>query len=213
MKNNAAKKTDTSSGNTPPSKLWTWIQKNISTLLMVIVLAVLLISPEAKTFVLRQLIATGLFNAKIEVPDTEESRAHPNADFGFSDEKGNQMHTSDLRGKVVFINFWASWCPPCRAEFPSIQSFYKRFNDAKEVVFLSLTEGSNFATGKAYLHKENFSFPMYRSTSNIPSEVYSGVLPTTLVLDKAGRIRLHHTGFANYASENFISQFQALINE
>lgn len=213
MKNNSVKRTDTPSANTPTSKVWAWIQKNISTLLMLIVLAVLLISPEAKTFVLRQLIATGLFNAKIETPYTEESRAHPNADFGFSDEKGNQMHTADLRGKVVFINFWASWCPPCRAEFPSIQILYNRFKDDKEVVFLSLNEDSDFATGKAYLEKENFSFPMYRSTSNIPSEVYSGVLPTTLVLDKAGRIRLHHTGFANYASENFISQLQALMEE
>lgn len=213
MKNNAAKKTDTSSGNTPTSKLWTWIQKNISTLLMVIVLAVLLISPDAKTFVLRQLIATGLFNAKIEVPDTKVSHAQPNADFGFSDENGNQMHTADLRGKVVFINFWASWCPPCRAEFPSIQRLYNRFKDDADVVFLSMNEDTDFATGKTYLEQESFSFPMYRSTSNIPSEVYSGVLPTTLVLDKGGRIRLHHTGFANYASDTFISQLQALIDE
>src|SRR5690606_7980660 len=126
--------------------------------LMVIAIGILLINPDAKSFVLRQLMRTGIFNAKIE--NRASGGAEQTAiDFDFEDGRGSVQHTSSLRGKVVFINFWASWCPPCRAEFPSIETLYSKLKDNPDVFFLTINEDSDPATGKAYLDKEKFTIP------------------------------------------------------
>jgi thiol-disulfide isomerase/thioredoxin len=196
----------------PANKFWQYLKKNAFTILIVIVVGIMLVSPDAKSFVLRQLMATGLFNASMDKKDAG-ALTQADADFDFADEKGNVVNTSSLRGKVVFINFWASWCPPCRAEFPSIETLYSQFKDNPDIFFLTINKDSDLATGKAYLDKEKFSIPMYQSNGNVPGEIYSGALPTTIVLDKNGKIRLHHTGFANYGSEKFIKQMEELIKE
>lgn len=188
-----------------------FLKKNGFNIIMLLLILMLII-PEAKSFALQQLMVTGLFNASIDVNDMDKA-SKAQTDFEFVDEKGNLKHTSSLKGKVVFINFWASWCPPCRAEFPSIETLYTKFKDNPNIFFLTLNEDSDFATGKAYLEEEKFSVPMYKSNGNIPTEVYSGTLPTTIVLDKNGKIRYHHAGFANYASFKFIKQIEELISE
>lgn len=196
----------------PANKVWQYIRKNGITILMVIFVGAMVVSPDAKSFVLRQLMATGIFNASIDIKDERiGNQAH--TDFDFMDEKGNVQNTSSLRGKVVFINFWASWCPPCRAEFPSIEKLYSTFKDNSDVFFLTVNEDNDPATGKAYLEKEEFSVPLYQSNSNVPEEVYSGALPTTVVLDKNGKIRYHNTGFANYASDKFMKQIEEMVRE
>lgn len=194
----------------PPASRWQYIKKNTFTIVLIIAVGVLFVSPNAKSFVLRQLMVTGLFNASIDEKSTDAS---PVNDFDFADERGNVQNTASLRGKIVFINFWASWCPPCRAEFPSIETLYTQFKDNPDIFFLTINEDSEPAVGKAYLKKEKFSVPMYQSKGNVSAEIYSGTLPTTVVLDKNGKVRLHHTGFANYASDKFVKQIKELINE
>lgn len=191
---------------------WQYIKKNAFTILMVIAIGIMLVSPDAKSFVLRQLMVTGLFNPSIDKKDGDATK-QINTDFDFVDEKGSVQSTSSLRGKIVFINFWASWCPPCRAEFPSIETLYTKFKGNPDVFFLTINEDSDLATAKAYLTNENFSIPFYKSNGNVPGEIYSGALPTTVVLDKTGKIRFHHTGFANYASDKFVKQIEELVNE
>ena len=206
MSNNKKVSNEEPSGN----KYWQFVKKNGFTILMVVFIGAMLFSPDAKSFVLRQLVSTGLFNPNMDKKSEDIASVN---DFDFADENGNIRNTSSLRGKVVFINFWASWCPPCRAEFPSIETLYSQFKDNPDVFFLTINEDSDLAKGRAYLDNENFSVPMYQSISNVSSEVYSGTLPTTLVLDKEGVIRYHHTGIANYASGKFIRQMAELIDE
>ena len=194
------------------NKTWKFIKKNAFTIVMVIIVGVLFFSPDAKSFVLRQIVATGPFNASIDKMDVDTATL-ANVDFDFVDENGNLQNTSSLRGRVVFINFWASWCPPCRAEFPSIEKLYTEFKDNPDFIFLTINEDSDPTAGKAYLDKEGFTVPMYQSRGNVPAEVYSGTLPTTIVLDKNGIVRYHHTGIANYASNKFVRQIMELINE
>jgi thiol-disulfide isomerase/thioredoxin len=195
---------------TPAVKFRQYLRKNGSTILMLVFVGVLFVSPDAKSFVLRQLMATGLFNASMDRKSSDVPSAN---DFDFTDENGTVHSTASLRGKVVFINFWASWCPPCRAEFPSIETLYTRFKDTPDLFFLTINEDSDPGKGRAYLDKENFSVPLYTAYSNIAVEMYTGTLPTTLVLDKNGKIRLHHTGFANYTSGKFVKQIEELIHE
>lgn len=188
-----------------------WIRKNWSTAIMIAVLILLWVNPDAKAWVMRQMISTGLFNSKIEEKTEESSLLPPN--FSVRNEHGEIIETAQLRGKVVFINFWASWCPPCRAEFPSVQKLYDRYRSNENMVFLTINLDDELILGKNYLQKEKFSIPFLVPDSSIPKELYSGSLPTTVILDKTGKIRMHHSGMADYSKDSFYKEIDGLLKE
>ena len=72
-----------------------------------------------------------------ETSDTDENTT-PAPDFTLTDQYGNTHTLSDYKGQVVFLNFWATWCPPCRAEMPDIQKLYEKYQDSKEVAILGV---------------------------------------------------------------------------
>lgn len=188
-----------------------WIRKNWSTVIMIAVLILLWVNPDAKAWVMRQMISTGLFNSKIEEKTEKSSLVPPN--FSVRNENGEITETSQLRGKVIFINFWASWCPPCRAEFPSVQKFYDAYKTNQNLVFLTVNLDDELILGKNYLQKEKFTIPFLVPSSSIPKELYSGSIPTTIVLDKTGKIRMHHSGMADYSKDSFYQEIEALLKE
>jgi thiol-disulfide isomerase/thioredoxin len=188
-----------------------FIRKHGFPILMGLIIVTLFVSPEAKSWTIRQLMRTGLYNVNIEKDMTMLPQMETG--FDFEDEKGNIQNTSSLKGKVVFINFWASWCPPCRAEFPSIETLYSKFKNDPDLFFLMINEDDNRAAGRDYLQNKGYVTPMFKTRSAIPANIYNGTLPTTLVLDKKGKVVFRHEGFANYASEDFISQINTLIKE
>lgn len=195
-----------------------WLKKNWSTAILVALFIILLVSPDAKAWLMRQIVSTGLLNSNIEEKKSSEKTEIKNTEtaaleFSVKDENGKIITTSQLKGKVIFINFWASWCPPCRAEFPSIQKFYDKYKSDSNVVFLTVNLDDDLAAGKMYLKKENFSIPFLVPESNIPNEYYNGSLPTTVVLDKKGLIRLHHAGMADYSKASFYEQIDELLKE
>jgi thiol-disulfide isomerase/thioredoxin len=188
-----------------------WIRKNLSTVIMIAVLILLWVNPDAKAWVMKQMISTGLFNSKIEEKTENSSLLPPN--FSVKNERGEITETSQLRGKIVFINFWASWCPPCRAEFPSVQKLYDRYRSNEDMVFLTVNLDDEMILGKKYLQKEKFSIPFLVPSSSIPKELYSGSIPTTTVLDKTGKIRMHHSGMADYSKDSFYHEIETLLKE
>lgn len=187
------------------------IKKHLSTILFVILMAVLLFSPDAKSFLIKQLMFTGLFDAEISSINSTDNAVRNH--FDFRDYEGNSKNTADLKGKVLFINFWASWCPPCIAEFPSIEKFYSRYKSNDDIVFLMINMDDDIEIGMQFLDKKNYSLPIFQATSQLPKEIYSGALPTTVVVDKNGIIRMHHQGFADYAGEKFNLQIKQLLEE
>ena len=172
----------------------------------------MLINPDAKSWVLQQLMLTGIFNANIE-EKTADATTVSNVDFEFTDAAGVLHNTASLRGKVVFINFWASWCGPCRAEFPSIETLYTKFKNHPDVYFVMINVDDTPSKGTDYLQKKNFTLPFHQAASSISDEIFTGTLPTTVVLDKKGVIRFKHENFANYASEKFMKEIEELVGE
>lgn len=201
------------------------LRRNLLNIGLIVVTVVLLFSPDAKTWVLQKLMLTGLFNARIahvtepalsgsgNESDGSENDA---SDFTFQREKGQKIQLSELRGKVVFINLWATWCPPCRAELPSIAKLYHHFKDNPDVFFLLLNEDNTqvYNSGKVqtFLKKNGYSLPVYRLMSKRPT-FYKGTLPTTVVLDKQGRIRFKKEGASNFSGDTFIKDIAALIRQ
>lgn len=168
-----------------------------------------LVSTPAKSWLLRQLVRTGIFTASIE--KVKDSANAPVAmPLTFTNTEGQTFSTENLKGQVVFVNFWASWCPPCRAEMPSINSLYNTLKDDPDFVFVFINLDDRIATAKEYLRQNNFTIPVQRAQGFIPADIYSGTLPTTVVIDKNGNIVMKHAGMANYSSRKFIEQLNAL---
>jgi thiol-disulfide isomerase/thioredoxin len=186
----------------------TIIKKSWFSILFYAVIIVLIVSPAAKSWLLQQVVSTGLFTAEIKKDRNKDyAEAEP---FSFTDAKGKITSTADLKGKVVFINFWASWCPPCRAEMPSLESLYKKLKDNNNLVFLFINEDNDADKAINYLQKNNFTIPFYNASADVPVEIFNGSLPTTIVLNKEGKVVLKHSGIARYDTEKFARQLMQL---
>lgn len=166
---------------------------------------------DAKAWVLRQLVSVGIFNANIEKDAAAKSASPEVTSFSFTDASGRIQSTADLKGKVVFINFWATWCPPCRAEMPSLDALYNEFREDERIVFLFISEDDALAKAQKYLKENGFNVPLVTRAGNVPAELYSGTLPTTLVLNKEGAVVLKHEGVAGYNTPRFKQQLRDLL--
>ncbi len=183
-------------------------KKNIGNGLFIVFILLVLFVPSAKALLMQGLMQLGLFK-----PTIETEKQVLSADLSaikFKDAKGNVVSLADLKGKVVFINFWATWCPPCLAEMPSVNKLHQQFGNDKEVFFLMVDADSNFEKAQAYMDKKKYKMPVYIAASAIPDVLFKGSLPTTVVLDKEGRLSYSEAGAANYGSPKFIDFIQQL---
>ncbi len=183
-------------------------RKNIFNGLWIALLLVIVFVPAAKAMVIRGLIEVGLFNPAIETKNTTAP-----ADLStikFKDAKGKVISLADLKGKVIFLNFWATWCPPCLAEMPSINKFYEQFKEDGDVVFIMVDADGDFSKSQAYMDRKKYKMPVYAFASDLPEKIFKGSLPTTVVFDKKGRISFQGEGAANYASSKFINFIKQL---
>lgn len=191
-----------------------WLRKNGSTAILTVLFIIILVNKDAKAWLMRQVASTGILNSSIAKPkETHVSAKASYAGLMLKNEDGTIIGESALQNKVVFINFWASWCPPCRAEFPSVQKLYDQYKNNPDLVFLTVNLDDNVSLGKSYLKEKGFTVPFLTPAGNIPDVLYSGSLPTTIVLDKKGEIRLHHKGLADYSKDSFYKQIDELLNE
>ena len=120
----------------------------------------------------------------------------------FLDEDGTPVDISKFEGKVVFINFWATWCPPCIAEMPGIENLYQSADKGK-IQFAIVSLDDDFEKAKSFKEKKGYTFPIYTLASALPAELEAEVLPTTYVLNQFGVIKMKHDGMAKYDSDSF----------
>src|SRR5699024_8703774 len=118
-------------------------------------------------------------------------------DYKLKDESGKTINMADLEGKVVFVNFWATWCPPCIAEMPNINKLYQNYKDDDEVLFLMISLDDSFDKAKEFKERKNFDFNIFYPQSTMPSEFQSRGIPHTFVLRKDGEIAYDHTGMGS----------------
>lgn len=119
-------------------------------------------------------------------------------DFTLSDLNGSDVRMSDLRGQVVLIEFWATWCPPCRESIPAMNEIYKRYNEKGLVILgISVDKGQNVAEDlRAFVREYSILYPVLIDSKNINNlyGVYS--IPTTFLIDKDGKVILKNIGFS-----------------
>lgn len=113
-------------------------------------------------------------------------------DFMLLDKEGNEISLSSLKGKVVFLNFWASWCGPCKAEMPHIQKVYEEYKD-KDVVILAVnltpSEEDGIEGVNSFLEKNKYTFPvLYDKDGSVAKKYRVRGIPTTYIINKEGII-------------------------
>ena len=124
-----------------------------------------------------------------EASGESSEQALPAPDFTVYTEDGTAVQLTDFRGKPVVLNFWASWCPPCKGEMPDFEAVYKERGEEIHFVMINLTDGDRetVETGSAYVQSQGYTFPVYYDSDLIAAnnyQVYS--VPMTYFLDADG---------------------------
>jgi thiol-disulfide isomerase/thioredoxin len=143
-------------------------------------------------------------------PDKLDEKKPTSYDFTLETLNGESLSFSEMKGKVVFINFWATWCPPCIAEMPDIHALFKEKGDEVEFVMISLDQDEQKA--KDFIERKEFEFPVYYLRSALPSSYDTHSIPTTYVIGKDGLIKVENHGMAKYSSESFKAFLDELNN-
>ncbi|MBI4522607.1 MAG: TlpA family protein disulfide reductase [Deltaproteobacteria bacterium] len=109
--------------------------------------------------------------------------------------EGQKLSLNDMRGKAIFVNFWASWCPPCRAEARDLEAVWQQLRDQQDIVFLGIDIQDTDEAARAYLKEFNVSYPNGRDLAGKAAVEY-GVwgIPESFFIDPQGRITYKHVG-------------------
>ncbi len=134
-------------------------------------------------------------------------------DFKVTDLKGGSVLRTNTKGKVVLLNFWATWCPPCREEIPSIESLSKSMAGKKFEVF-AVSVGEDPATVKSFVAEQKMTYPIYLDSRNLLSRTYASQgIPTTYLLDKNGKFIAGIVGSYKYDNAAFIAFLSELSSK
>lgn len=122
--------------------------------------------------------------------------ARPAPDFALKTSDGGQVRLQDLRGKVVLLNFWATWCPPCKAEMPDLDALYRQYGAARNFIVIGIDVQEKPETVAAFARQNRITFPL---ALDMDGAVTSGLyrvraFPTSLIIDRTGNIRDSWTG-------------------
>ncbi len=156
----------------------------------------------------RGLLATGLWKAEVpaipaaNVPVVLTTGTTYPHNVPLVTLDGRAVNMSDLKGKVVFVNLWASWCPPCRAEMPGIEALYKKVDPSK-IAFVMLSLDEDAAKARKFVTAKGYTFPVYLRTGELPAPFDSNSIPSTVILGPDGQVAARHDGMAAYDTPEF----------
>ena len=134
-------------------------------------------------------------------------------DFTLKSRDGKNIKLSELRGQVVMINFWASWCGPCRQEMPLLEALHKKYS-ALGFTLLGVNVEQDSSKANAYLRDISVSFPILFDTKNSVSKAYKiSAMPSTVMVDRDGNLRYLHHGYKPGYEKEYQKQIKSLIRE
>lgn len=123
--------------------------------------------------------------------------------------EGREIPLSEFKDKVIFINFWATWCKPCVVEMPSIQTLYDSLK-SEAVAFLLISD-ENEETVRKFLEEKRFTFPVYLRSKELPTVFKTRGIPATFILSRDGTVVFKHVGSAKWDDESSVSFLRGLM--
>ena len=128
---------------------------------------------------------------------TTEAQNSLAPDFTVTDRNGNPVKLSDLRGKPVFLNFWASWCGPCKSEMPALEEAYLKYGQDIHFLLVNVTDGSHetVESARSYVDSQGYTFPIYFDTTLEASILYgASAIPLSIFIDAQGNLTAYASG-------------------
>ncbi len=179
----------------------------INSAIWILVILIILFTPigfHLKVFVGK------LLAGNADVVELSEQKTLKNYNWNLVDLKGNELNFESQKDKVVFVNFWATWCPPCIAELPSLVKLHNDYGDKVAFYFVANDEKTKVTT---LLEKKNYQLPVYFEISGTPTQLQSKSIPATYIINKSGNIVVVERGAANWNSESTRNLLDKLLLE
>ena len=135
-------------------------------------------------------------------------------DFAVTDMNSNKITLSDLKGTVLFVNFWATWCGSCVEELPNVESLFRALSGNPSFKMITILYRDDGQRARGYMRQNGYTFPVYLNSDDSAAKIFgiTGV-PETFIIDKKGILRDKVLGPAQWDSPQAISSFQALTKE
>ena len=149
----------------------------------------------------------------LSLPALAGSEGGPAPSFSLASRAGSQVSLAQYKGQVVMINFWASWCGPCRQEMPLLESIYKKYSKMGfTMIGVNVEPDSNAAN--EWLKQTPVSFPILYDKDSKVSKLYdvSG-MPSTVIIDRSGKLRMLHRGYKPGDENEYLDSIRALVRE
>lgn len=184
-----------------------FVKKHWSTLLILVFIALLMIPPigtPVKVFFNRLLAFS-----PSEIAEEDRVTISDYA-WELQDLDGNPANFSSGEGTVILVNIWATWCPPCLAEMPSLQALYNSYSTEVSFYFVSL---ENTETLQRFINKKGYTVPVYTVQDEFPAALETNSFPTTYLISKSGKIVMDKKGVADWDSESVHKTIDALLAE
>ncbi|HNV28561.1 MAG TPA: TlpA disulfide reductase family protein [Cyclobacteriaceae bacterium] len=143
----------------------------------------------------------------LDVSPVSETKAEPKFDYAFTikDLNGNKLSFEKYKGKVVFLNLWATWCGPCKAEMPGIHNLYvKMKGEPIEFVMLSIDKDKAISKVESYVKNNSYTFPVFMPSGYLAEQLQVPSIPTTFVISKEGLIVMKEVGTRNYDTKKMM---------
>lgn len=169
---------------------------------------ILMIIPATRKPISTTIIKLTMGKPKVETTVTGPMITSQDLQITMEDMEGNPLRLGDFQGEVILLNFWATWCPPCRAEMPSIQELYNDYGDKIAMLLVSSEEKPVIRT---YLEEHDYDLPVFIQRSALTSTFPVRSIPTTYLINKKGEILLEKKGAANWNAKDFREQLDALL--
>ncbi len=182
-------------------KVFDWLKPVAGAIIILALLQATGLLSSVSLFTQTALLKIGIRNADARVMRKPEPFDY---NFALRNKAGERVNFDQYKGKVIFLNLWATWCGPCRAEMPTIQSLYEKMDSTKVVfVILSVDQDRDEPKIASYLDKYRYTFPVYRPSGYLTSQLDVPGIPTTFIINKEGKIVSKEVGATNFDTAKF----------
>ena len=162
---------------------------------------------------LTAVISTILLSTTTLIASAGSAVTEPAPDFTLKTLEGEELTLAKLKGNVVLLNFWASWCSPCREEMPALKKLHKRY-ETDGLVLLGVNVEPDSKTALQAAARLEVNFPVLLDQKQIVTELYHiTAMPSTVIIDRAGNTRLVHRGFKPGTEKKYEALIQDLLAE
>jgi peroxiredoxin len=149
----------------------------------------------------------------VALPALAGSTGSPAPTFTLASSGGSEVSLAQYKGQVVMINFWASWCGPCREEFPLLDSIYKKYS-RMGFTLLGVNVEPDSQAANAWLKQTPVSFPILYDKDSKVSKLYDVAgMPSTVLIDRSGKLRMLHRGYKPGDENEYLDSIRTLIRE